>query len=102
MNYAQPYQDWLELADELNDANVEATLEWFDADFVAAAQVQAAEHGLPWPPSVGDYDRWYANEFPQARHDAQTPETRFDKFVPARADVDDDEVAAWLPATYGP
>lgn len=62
----RPYDDWLALADELNDADCPATLDWFDADCVRDAQAQAEAHDLPWPPSVGDYDRWYANEFPRA------------------------------------
>ena len=67
MPYSDAYHDWLDLADELNDVDCEAQLDWFDADWVAVAQSQAAEFDLPWPPSVGDYDRWYANEFPKAQ-----------------------------------
>lgn len=65
--YPRPYQDWLDLADELNDVDVEAELDWFDVDVRREAEVQAATYGLPWPPSVGDFDRWYANEFPGAK-----------------------------------
>ncbi len=74
MGYPRAYQDWLDLADELNDVGVPTQLDWFDADVLREAQAQAATYDLPWPPSTGDYDRWYDNAFAGARRDAE--ETR--------------------------
>lgn len=58
------YQAWIDLADELNDADADAQLDYFDADVVREAEAQARTYGLPWPPSTGDYDRWHANALP--------------------------------------
>jgi hypothetical protein len=52
-------QDYLALADEFNDgtpAELGITLADFTAEAVANAAAYAADHGLSWPPAVGDYD----------------------------------------------
>jgi hypothetical protein len=58
---------WLNLADEFNDPPNEQyltlTLEDFDPHVVKLAESWAQDNGWPWPPSVGDFDRWYAGEF---------------------------------------
>jgi len=56
------YQAWLDLADEFNDANADAQLDDFDPEVVREAEAQARTHDLPWPPSTGDYDRWYGEQ----------------------------------------
>jgi hypothetical protein len=51
------------LADEMNDPGVGPWDEsdW-DADAVAAGKRYAHKHCLPWPPRMGDYDRFYERE----------------------------------------
>ena len=74
-------QDYADITDELNDpcshqSWEEWTPEWCpyclklsDLDGVAVdgAERYAIEHGLPWPPGVGDYDRYYESQL-RRRH----------------------------------
>lgn len=62
-------QAYVDLADEMNDVN--ATEWWepgetfesvFDARSRALGAKFAADNGLAWPPTTGDYDRWYERE----------------------------------------
>ena len=53
-------EDYAALADEMNDADVAPWNEddW-DAEAVAGGKRYAKAHGLRWPPSTGDYDRYW-------------------------------------------
>jgi hypothetical protein len=59
-SYDLERESYANLADEMNDPDVGA---WNEADWdpeaVAEGKRYAAAHGLPWPPSTGDYDRFY-------------------------------------------
>lgn len=61
--YDEEREDYASLADEMNDTDVGPWVEsdW-DARAVANAKRYAAREGLPWPPGVGDFDRWYERE----------------------------------------
>lgn len=52
-------QAYGDLADELNDIGIPMTIEDFHKGFVARAKKFADERQLPWPPSTGDYDRYW-------------------------------------------
>jgi hypothetical protein len=56
-------EDYANLADEMNDPDVGP---WNEDDWderaVANAKKYAKEHGLPWPPRMGDFDRFYDRE----------------------------------------
>lgn len=58
--YDEAREDYANLCDEMNDPDVGP---WVEADWderaVANAKSYAQEHGLPWPPGHGDFDRWY-------------------------------------------
>jgi hypothetical protein len=60
MAYDEEREDYLSLADEMNDADVGP---WVESDWddgaVARAKRFAAREGLAWPPRTGDYDRFY-------------------------------------------
>lgn len=56
-------QSWLNVADELNDPDSDMTLDDLNPTYVEEAEAWAQKSGFPWPPSVGDFDRWYAGEF---------------------------------------
>lgn len=53
-------ESYANLADEMNDPDVGP---WVEADWdeqaVVEAKRYAAANNLPWPPSTGDFDRWY-------------------------------------------
>lgn len=49
---------YADLADELNDYDVELTVDDFDRSMVAAAARYAAANGLSFPPARGDFDRF--------------------------------------------
>ncbi|MEO1064818.1 MAG: hypothetical protein AAFZ07_25665 [Actinomycetota bacterium] len=53
-------QAYADLADEMNDADVPYS-DWahFNDDVKDLGARYAAANHLPWPPSVGDFDRWY-------------------------------------------
>lgn len=52
-------ESYLSLADEMNDPDVGP---WdpddWDPQGITEGQRYAKKHGLPWPPRMGDYDRW--------------------------------------------
>lgn len=51
-------QAWLNLADEVNDGSpTDLTMDDFEPAFKAAAERAARKFDLPWPPSVGDFER---------------------------------------------
>lgn len=55
---------YVAVADELNDGTSllgqpPLALEDLDTAYVTAAERYANEHGINWPPQVGDFDRWY-------------------------------------------
>jgi len=50
------------LADELNDPGVTLSVRDFDPDMVDLAHQYAKAHGLPFPPSTGDYDRLWETQ----------------------------------------
>jgi hypothetical protein len=56
-------EDYASLADEMNDPDVGP---WVESDWderaVASAKRYAKKNHLPWPPSTGDYDRFYEAE----------------------------------------
>lgn len=58
--YNEGREDYLNLADEMNDPDVGP---WNESDWderaVASAKKYAEENGYSWPPGPGDYDRWY-------------------------------------------
>jgi hypothetical protein len=58
--YDDERESYAALADEMNDADVPP---WNEADWdpqaVAEAKRYAEKNGLPFPPSTGDYDRFY-------------------------------------------
>jgi hypothetical protein len=61
--YDEDKEDYASLADEMNDPDVGPWVEYdWDARAVAGAKRYASKHGLPWPPGVGDYDRFYESE----------------------------------------
>lgn len=59
-HYDEEQEDYANLADEMNDPDVGP---WDEADWderaVASAKRYAEKNNLPWPPSTGDFDRWY-------------------------------------------
>lgn len=55
--------DYAAVCDELNDGSPsDLTLDELDPGTVAGAERYAAAHGLSWPPSVGDFDRYYESK----------------------------------------
>jgi hypothetical protein len=58
--YDEEREDYAALADEVNDGDAGPWVEsdW-DARAVASAKRYAARMELPWPPGMGDFDRWY-------------------------------------------
>ncbi len=56
-------QFWLNLADELNDRDIRSTVDDFEDEMVEAAERWAEKFNWPFPPSTGDFDRWYAGDF---------------------------------------
>lgn len=56
-------EDYLSLADEMNDPDIGPWVEddW-DPRAVANGKKFAAKHDLNWPPRTGDYDRFYDME----------------------------------------
>lgn len=58
--YDPERESYANLADEMNDPDVPAwnEVDW-DEQTVAEAKRYAKAHGLRWPPSTGDYDRFY-------------------------------------------
>ena len=61
--YDPDRESYASLADEMSDPDVGGWVEedW-DPDAVAEGKRYAEEHGLPWPPAPGDYDRFYESE----------------------------------------
>lgn len=57
--YDPEEEDYSSLADEMNDGDVEWVESDWDPEAVANGKVFAKKNGLPWPPRMGDYDRWY-------------------------------------------
>lgn len=61
---AEQRDDYVNLADELNDVDAPA---WNEADWdpraVASARLYAEREGLRFPPGLGDYDTWYLNHY---------------------------------------
>ena len=58
--YDEARDAYLDLADEMNDADVGPWVEsdW-DPIYVELGRRYAAAHSLPWPPGCGDFDRAY-------------------------------------------
>lgn len=62
MSFDDDRRDYASLADELNDRDVTMTIDDFDKEMVAGAERYATAVGAPYPPGVGDYDRWWDRE----------------------------------------
>jgi hypothetical protein len=62
-DYDEEMEDYASLADEMNDPDVGPWNEsdW-DARAVESAKQYARKNDLPWPPSTGDFDRWYEKQ----------------------------------------
>lgn len=60
MTFNSDEEHYASLADEMNDADVPPFNEadW-EPDAVAGAKRYAKAHRLPWPPTTGDYDRFW-------------------------------------------
>jgi len=58
--YDEEREDYASLADEASCPDAQP---WKDEDWdqraVANAKSYAAKYGLPWPPGINDFDRWY-------------------------------------------
>jgi hypothetical protein len=58
--YNEAREDYASLAEE---ASCESAHPWddehWDVRAVRNAKRYAKDHGLPWPPGLGDFDRWY-------------------------------------------
>jgi len=67
LDYDHAKECYASLAEEATDelAHPWKDEDW-DTDAVAHAKAYAADHGLPWPPGLGDFDRHYERE-----HDAR-------------------------------
>lgn len=50
------------LADEMNDGDVEWDEDDWDTEAVTLGKSYAQKHDLPWPPRIGDFDRYYERE----------------------------------------
>jgi hypothetical protein len=66
--YDPEREDYASLADEMNDPGPDGKgMVWVEADWdataVANAKKYAKKFGYPWPPSMGDFDRWYERQY---------------------------------------
>lgn len=62
MSFDDIRRDYASLADELNDRGVTMTVDDFDEDMVERAKEYATLVGAPFPPGLGDFDRWWDRE----------------------------------------
>jgi len=60
--YDEVMEDYVSLADEMNDGDVPWNESDWDERAVANGKKYAQENDLPWPPRMGDLDRWYERQ----------------------------------------
>jgi|KBSMisStandDraft_5_1062788.scaffolds.fasta_scaffold525255_2 hypothetical protein len=57
--YDEQKEAYASLADEMNDGDVVWVESDWDKEAVKLGKAYAEDHDLPWPPRMGDYDRFY-------------------------------------------